>query len=106
MGSPCLALSQRGWECGGFPLPRSSSGSSVLTPYPKGTTSLPHRNQLLRHPGDEITEGGLSGRGASTAGRLELWGLQVGDLTQERLPAGRHLLPGVRGIEGAGIETL
>ena len=106
MGSPCLALSQRSWERREFPLPRSSSWSSMLTPYPKGTSSPPHRNHLLRHPGDEITEGRLSGRGASTAGRLELWGLQVGDLTQERLPAGRHVLPGVRGREGAGIETL
>lgn len=44
--------------------------------------------------------------GPPQRGGLEPQGLQVGDVTYEMLPAGRHVLPGVREREGSGIEAL
>ena len=43
--------------------------SSTLSPHPKGTSSLPHLNQFLRQPGDQITEGGVSGGWGLLQGR-------------------------------------
>lgn len=57
---PSLAMRHRSWEHRGFPLPRSSSWSSMLTQNPKGTSSLRCPNQFLSCPGDQITEGGVS----------------------------------------------
>ena len=49
----------------------------------------------------------MVGGASSKAGPLELRGLQVEDVTQGMLPAGRHVLPGVCGGGGGGRkETL
>ena len=44
----------------------------------------------------------MVGGASSKAGPLELRGLQVEDVTQGMLPAGRHVLPGVCVWGGGG----
>lgn len=43
--------------------------SSTLSPHPKGTSSWPHLSEFLRHPRDQITEGGVSGGWGLLQGR-------------------------------------